>query len=119
MVVPPAENIACSDSEWVVTQQLFYDAAHNDILRRLPWLVLANCQDKGNARTEKQIRDDLHLDSVLTDRKWTLQLCSTSRISDARKGFEQLITLMMEPDETDKMGNNTVTQQPSPAATRL
>ena len=45
----------CLDSEWEVTQQLFYDAAHNDILRRLPWLVLANCQDKDNARTEQQV----------------------------------------------------------------
>lgn len=109
----------CSDSEWVTTQQLFYDAAHNDVLRRLPWLVLANCQDKGDARTEKQIRDNLHLDSALTDRKWTLQLCSASRISDARSGFEGLIAFIMEPDETNKTGNNAETQQTSPAMTRL
>ncbi|KAI0229570.1 ADP-ribosylation factor-like protein 15 [Lamellibrachia satsuma] len=110
---------ACSESEWRTTQQLFYEAAHNDTLRPLPWLVLANCQDKVNARDEKQICDELHLESVLMDRKWTLQLCSTSQMNDVQSGFERLNMFIMQPDDANKTQSNAATQQTSPTMTRL
>ena len=46
---------ACSDSEMAVTRTVLHDALADPNLVNLPCLILANCQDKIDARTEQQV----------------------------------------------------------------
>ena len=47
-------DAACVQADWAVTHQLFRDTASHPALRGIPWLVLANCQDKRDARSAEQ-----------------------------------------------------------------
>ena len=46
---------ACSDDEMAVTRTVLHDALADENLASLPCLLLANCQDKIDARTEQQV----------------------------------------------------------------
>lgn len=47
---------ACSDEEMRVASDALSIALEHPALRGLPLLIVANCQDKPGARSEKQVR---------------------------------------------------------------
>jgi len=46
---------ACSDDEMDTTRTVLHDALADPNLAGLPWILLANGQDKSGARTEQQV----------------------------------------------------------------
>ncbi|XP_052283360.1 ADP-ribosylation factor-like protein 15 [Dreissena polymorpha] len=71
----------------------FEDALDDPDLDGLPLLVLANFQDKANARKEQEIRDILELETL--SRPWLIQACSLANRDSIMEGFKRFNKLLM------------------------
>lgn len=98
---------ACPQDEMEDAKEALSDALENVTLRNLPCLILANCQDKADARNEQQIRDDLELSRICSGRPWALHLCTIKDIDAVRDGFAKLTVFLLAPDDDAQNNKNT------------
>ncbi len=71
-------------------------------LQGVPLIVFANKQDLLNALSVDEIRHTLRLKNI-TERKWTIQSCSSKTGEGLEEGFQWVLTNMRHKGASDKI----------------
>jgi ADP-ribosylation factor-like protein 3 len=70
-------------------------------LQGVPLIVFANKQDLLNALSVDEIRDTLRLKNI-SERKWTIQSCSSKTGEGLEEGFQWVMANMLHKSASEK-----------------
>ncbi|XP_028312695.1 ADP-ribosylation factor-like protein 15a isoform X1 [Gouania willdenowi] len=91
---------ASSDEELEAARNELHSALQHPQLCTLPFLILANHQDKPAARAPNQIKKYFELEPLARGKRWILDGCSTDNMEAVKESFSQFINLL-EDKETE------------------
>ncbi|XP_074058621.1 ADP-ribosylation factor-like protein 15 isoform X6 [Macrotis lagotis] len=89
---------ASSEEELETSRKELHSALHHPQLCTLPFLILANHQDKPAARSVQEIKKYFELEPLARGKRWILQPCSLDDMDAVKDSFSQLINLLEEKD---------------------
>ncbi|XP_041083916.1 ADP-ribosylation factor-like protein 15 isoform X2 [Polyodon spathula] len=89
---------ASSEEELEIARNELHSALQHPQLCILPFLILANHQDKPAARSLQEIKKYFELEPLARGKRWILQPSSLENIEAVRESFIQLIGQLEEKD---------------------
>nr|XP_020852642.1 ADP-ribosylation factor-like protein 15 isoform X2 [Phascolarctos cinereus] len=89
---------ASSEEELETSRKELHSALQHPQLCTLPFLILANHQDKPAARSVQEIKKYFELEPLARGKRWILQPCSLDNMNAVKDSFAQLINLLEEKD---------------------
>ncbi|XP_078075538.1 ADP-ribosylation factor-like protein 15 isoform X5 [Mustelus asterias] len=90
---------ASSEDDLETARNELHSALQHPQLCTLPFLILANHQDKPAARSLQEIKKYFELEPLARGQRWILQPCSVENMDAVREGFNQFISLLEEIDQ--------------------
>ncbi|XP_048397714.1 ADP-ribosylation factor-like protein 15 isoform X1 [Stegostoma tigrinum] len=90
---------ASSEDDLETARNELHSALQHPQLCTLPFLILANHQDKPAARSLQEIKKYFELEPLARGQQWILQPCSVENMDAVREGFSQFISLLEEIDQ--------------------
>ncbi|XP_044537090.1 ADP-ribosylation factor-like protein 15 [Gracilinanus agilis] len=87
---------ASSEEELEIARNELHSALQHPQLCTLPFLILANHQDKPAARSVQEIKKYLELEPLARGKRWILQPCSLDDMDAVRASFTLLINSLEE-----------------------
>ncbi|KAM9098155.1 ADP-ribosylation factor-like protein 15 isoform 1-T1 [Sarcophilus harrisii] len=87
---------AASEEELETSRKELHSALQHPQLCTLPFLILANHQDKPAARSVQEIKKYFELEPLARGKRWILQPCSLDDMNAIKDSFTQLIHLLEE-----------------------
>ncbi|XP_038646820.1 ADP-ribosylation factor-like protein 15 isoform X2 [Scyliorhinus canicula] len=90
---------ASSEDDLETARNELHSALQHPQLCILPFLILANHQDKPAARSLQEIKKYFELEPLARGQRWILQPCSVENMDAVREGFNQFISLLEEIDQ--------------------
>ncbi|XP_042191239.1 ADP-ribosylation factor-like protein 15 isoform X1 [Callorhinchus milii] len=87
---------ASSEDDLETARNELHSALQHPQLRTLPFLILANHQDKPAARSLQEIKKYFELEPLARGQRWILQPCSTDNMDTVKDGFNRFINLLEE-----------------------
>ncbi|XP_016898676.2 ADP-ribosylation factor-like protein 15a isoform X2 [Cynoglossus semilaevis] len=95
---------ASSDEDLEAARNELHSALQHPQLCTLPFLILANHQDKPAARTPSQVKKYFELEPLARGKRWILEGSSTDHMEAAKEIFTQFISLLEDKDlEADRI----------------
>uniref|UniRef100_A0A3B3YS36 ADP-ribosylation factor-like protein 15 n=1 Tax=Poecilia mexicana TaxID=48701 RepID=A0A3B3YS36_9TELE len=91
---------ASSDEDLESARNELHSALQHPQLCTLPFLILANHQDKPAARAPNQIKKYFELEPLARGKRWILEGCTVDNMESVKESFGQLIGLL-EDKETE------------------
>ncbi|XP_014324017.1 ADP-ribosylation factor-like protein 15 isoform X1 [Xiphophorus maculatus] len=91
---------ASSDEDLEAARNELHSALQHPQLCTLPFLILANHQDKPAARAPNQIKKYFELEPLARGKRWILEGCTVDNMESMKESFGQLISLL-EDKETE------------------
>ncbi|XP_028851046.1 ADP-ribosylation factor-like protein 15a isoform X2 [Denticeps clupeoides] len=92
-------NSACSQAELETSRAELYSALQHPQLCTLPFLILANQQDRPDARSAHQIKKYFELETLARGKSWILEACTTENMETVKLIFGQFISLLEEKEQ--------------------
>ncbi|XP_051785983.1 ADP-ribosylation factor-like protein 15 isoform X3 [Erpetoichthys calabaricus] len=89
---------ASSEEDLEIARNELHSALQHPQLCTLPFLILANHQDKPAARSVQEIKKYFELEPLARGKRWILQPCSMDNMETVKDSFSQLISLLEEKD---------------------
>ncbi|XP_070955034.1 ADP-ribosylation factor-like protein 15 isoform X1 [Macaca nemestrina] len=89
---------ASSEDDLEAARNELHSALQHPQLCTLPFLILANHQDKPAARSVQEIKKYFELEPLARGKRWILQPCSLDDMDALKDSFSQLINLLEEKD---------------------
>ncbi|XP_063114209.1 ADP-ribosylation factor-like protein 15 isoform X2 [Cavia porcellus] len=89
---------ASSEDDLETARNELHSALQHPQLCTLPFLILANHQDKPAARSVQEIKKYFELEPLARGKRWILQPCSLDDMDVLKDSFSQLINLLEEKD---------------------
>ncbi|XP_035246646.1 ADP-ribosylation factor-like protein 15 isoform X2 [Anguilla anguilla] len=89
---------ASSDEDLEMARTELHSALQHPQLCTLPFLLLANHQDKPAARSVQEIKKYFELEPLARGKSWILEASSVDNMEAVRESFTQLISLLEEKD---------------------
>ncbi|KAI1905204.1 hypothetical protein AGOR_G00013720 [Albula goreensis] len=89
---------ASSEEDLEVARTELHSALQHPQLCTLPFLILANHQDKPAARSVQEIKKYFELEPLARGKSWILEASSVDNMEAVRESFSQLISLLEEKD---------------------
>lgn len=89
---------ASSEDDLETARNELHSALQHPQLCTLPFLILANHQDKPAARSVQEIKKYFELEPLARGKRWILQPCSLDDVDTLKDSFSQLINLLEEKD---------------------
>ncbi|XP_072108608.1 ADP-ribosylation factor-like protein 15 isoform X3 [Hemitrygon akajei] len=89
---------ASSEDDLETARNELHSALQHPQLCTLPFLILANHQDKPAARSLQEIKKYFELEPLARGQRWILQPCSVENMDAVKEGFNQFINLLEEID---------------------
>ncbi|XP_062333820.1 ADP-ribosylation factor-like protein 15 [Osmerus eperlanus] len=90
---------AASEDDMEGARTELHSALHHPQLCTLPFLILANHQDKPAARSVQEIKKYFELEPLARGKSWVLEGSSVDSMEAVRESFSQLIQLLEEKDQ--------------------
>ncbi|XP_051028366.1 ADP-ribosylation factor-like protein 15 isoform X1 [Acomys russatus] len=87
---------ASSEDDLETARNELHSALQHPQLCTLPFLILANHQDKPAARSLQEIKKYFELEPLARGKRWILQPCSLDDTDALKDSFSQLISLLEE-----------------------
>ncbi|XP_032886682.1 ADP-ribosylation factor-like protein 15 isoform X1 [Amblyraja radiata] len=95
---------ASSEDDLEMARNELHSALQHPQLCTLPFLILANHQDKPAARSLQEIKKYFELEPLARGHRWILQPCSVENMDAVKEGFNQFINLLEEIDHENTPG---------------
>ncbi|XP_055490069.1 ADP-ribosylation factor-like protein 15 isoform X3 [Leucoraja erinacea] len=95
---------ASSEDDLEMARNELHSALQHPQLCTLPFLILANHQDKPAARSLQEIKKYFELEPLARGHRWILQPCSVENMDAVKEGFNQFINLLEEIDPENTPG---------------
>ncbi|XP_078252914.1 ADP-ribosylation factor-like protein 15 isoform X3 [Rhinoraja longicauda] len=95
---------ASSEDDLEIARNELHSALQHPQLCTLPFLILANHQDKPAARSLQEIKKYFELEPLARGHRWILQPCSVENMDAVKEGFNQFINLLEEIDHENTPG---------------
>ncbi|XP_051893168.1 ADP-ribosylation factor-like protein 15 isoform X2 [Pristis pectinata] len=95
---------ASSEDDLETARNELHSALQHPQLCTLPFLILANHQDKPAARSLQEIKKYFELEPLARGQRWILQPCSVENMDAVKEGFNQFINLLEEIDQEHTPG---------------
>ncbi|XP_069780440.1 ADP-ribosylation factor-like protein 15 isoform X2 [Narcine bancroftii] len=95
---------ASSEEDLETARNELHSALQHPQLCTLPFLILANHQDKPAARSLQEIKKYFELEPLARGQRWILQPCSVENMDAVKDGFNQFINLLEEIDQENTPG---------------
>ncbi|XP_067586770.1 ADP-ribosylation factor-like protein 15 isoform X1 [Pseudorca crassidens] len=89
---------ASSEDDLETARNELHSALQHPQLCTLPFLILANHQDKPAARSVQEVKKYFELEPLARGKRWILQPCSLDDMDALKDSFSQLINLLEEKD---------------------
>ncbi|XP_067841857.1 ADP-ribosylation factor-like protein 15 isoform X2 [Heptranchias perlo] len=89
---------ASSEDDLETARNELHSALQHPQLCTMPFLILANHQDKPAARSLQEIKKYFELEPLARGQRWILQPCSVENMDAVKEGFNQFINLLEEND---------------------
>ncbi|XP_077203217.1 ADP-ribosylation factor-like protein 15 isoform X3 [Paroedura picta] len=89
---------ASSEDDLETARNELHSALQHPQLCTLPFLILANHQDKPAARSVQEIRKYLELEPLARGKRWILKPCSLDDMEAVKDSFSLLINLLEDRD---------------------
>ncbi|CAI9156381.1 unnamed protein product [Rangifer tarandus platyrhynchus] len=89
---------ASSEDDLEIARNELHSALQHPQLCTLPFLILANHQDKPAARSVQEVKKYFELEPLARGKRWILQPCSLDDMEALKDSFSQLISLLEEKD---------------------
>uniref|UniRef100_A0A3B4VLB7 ADP-ribosylation factor-like protein 15 n=1 Tax=Seriola dumerili TaxID=41447 RepID=A0A3B4VLB7_SERDU len=89
---------ASSDEDLEAARNELHSALQHPQLCTLPFLILANHQDKPAARTPNQIKKYFELEPLARGKRWILEGSTTDNMEAVKESFGQFISLLEDKD---------------------
>uniref|UniRef100_A0A8C9S7S5 ADP-ribosylation factor-like protein 15 n=1 Tax=Scleropages formosus TaxID=113540 RepID=A0A8C9S7S5_SCLFO len=89
---------ACSEEDLEAARTELHSALQHPQLCTLPFLILANHQDKPAARSVQEIKKYFELEPLARGKSWILDASSVDNMDAVKESFSQLIKLLEEKD---------------------
>uniref|UniRef100_A0A9L0IPE7 ADP-ribosylation factor-like protein 15 n=1 Tax=Equus asinus TaxID=9793 RepID=A0A9L0IPE7_EQUAS len=89
---------ASSEDDLETARNELHSALQHPQLCTLPFLILANHQDKPAARSVQEVKKYFELEPLARGKRWILQPCSLDDMEALKDSFSQLINLLEEKD---------------------
>ncbi|KAF7200685.1 ADP-ribosylation factor-like protein 15a isoform X2 [Nothobranchius furzeri] len=89
---------ASSDEDLEAARNELHSALQHPQLCTLPFLILANHQDKPAARTPSQVKKYFELEPLARGKRWILEGSSTDNMEAVKESFAQFISLLEDKD---------------------
>ncbi|XP_051923247.1 ADP-ribosylation factor-like protein 15 isoform X1 [Hippocampus zosterae] len=89
---------ASSDEDLEAARNELHSALQHPQLCTLPFLILANHQDKPAARTPNQVKKYFELEPLARGKRWILEGSSTDDVDAVKESFAQFISLLEDKD---------------------
>ncbi|XP_061907030.1 ADP-ribosylation factor-like protein 15a isoform X1 [Entelurus aequoreus] len=89
---------ASSDEDLEAARAELHSALQHPQLCTLPFLILANHQDRPAARTPNQIKKYFELEPLARGKRWILEGTSTEHMDGVKEVFSQFILLLEDKD---------------------
>ncbi|XP_051709737.1 ADP-ribosylation factor-like protein 15 isoform X3 [Oryctolagus cuniculus] len=89
---------ASSEDDLETARNELHSALQHPQLCTLPFLILANHQDKPAARSIQEIKKYFELEPLARGKRWILQPCSLDDVEALKDSFSQLINLLEDKD---------------------
>ncbi|XP_042638326.1 ADP-ribosylation factor-like protein 15 [Orycteropus afer afer] len=89
---------ASSEDDLETARNELHSALQHPQLCTLPFLILANHQDKPAARSVQEVKKYFELEPLARGKRWILQPCSLDDMDTLKDSFSQLINLLEEKD---------------------
>uniref|UniRef100_A0AAX7U3G3 ADP-ribosylation factor-like protein 15 n=1 Tax=Astatotilapia calliptera TaxID=8154 RepID=A0AAX7U3G3_ASTCA len=89
---------ASSDEDLEAARNELHSALQHPQLCTLPFLILANHQDKPAARTPNQIKKYFELEPLARGKRWILEGSTTDSMEAVKESFGQFISLLEDKD---------------------
>ncbi|KAM6987156.1 ADP-ribosylation factor-like protein 15 isoform 2-T2 [Aplochiton taeniatus] len=90
---------ASSDEDLEVARTELHSALQHPQLTTLPFLILANHQDKPAARSTQEIKKYFELEPLARGKSWVLEGSTVDNIDAVKESFCQLIQLLEDKDQ--------------------
>uniref|UniRef100_A0A4W4FJ77 ADP-ribosylation factor-like protein 15 n=1 Tax=Electrophorus electricus TaxID=8005 RepID=A0A4W4FJ77_ELEEL len=90
---------ASSDEDLEVARTELHSALQHPQLCTLPFLILANHQDKPAARSVQEIKKYFELEPLARGKSWVLEGSTVDNMDAVKESFSQLINLLEEKDQ--------------------
>ncbi|XP_051539339.1 ADP-ribosylation factor-like protein 15 isoform X5 [Myxocyprinus asiaticus] len=90
---------ASSEEDLEVARTELHSALQHPQLCRLPFLILANHQDKPAARSAQEIKKYFELEPLARGKCWILEGSAVDNMDAVKESFAQLINLLEEKDQ--------------------
>nr|XP_040051589.1 ADP-ribosylation factor-like protein 15a isoform X1 [Gasterosteus aculeatus aculeatus] len=89
---------ASSDEELEAARNELHSALQHPQLCTLPFLILANHQDKPAARTPNQVKKYFELEPLARGKRWILEGSTSDHLEAVKESFAQFIGLLEDKD---------------------
>ncbi|KAG7481371.1 hypothetical protein MATL_G00066000 [Megalops atlanticus] len=89
---------ACSEEDLEVARAELHSALQHPQLCTLPFLILANHQDKPAARSVQEIKKYFELEPLARGKRWILEGSTVDNMEAVKESFSQLIGLLEEKE---------------------
>ncbi|XP_060136286.1 ADP-ribosylation factor-like protein 15 isoform X3 [Zootoca vivipara] len=89
---------ASSEDDLEIARNELHSALQHPQLCTLPFLILANHQDKPAARSVQEIKKYLELEPLARGKRWILKPCSLDDMEAVKDSFSLLINLLEDRD---------------------
>ncbi|XP_029366445.1 ADP-ribosylation factor-like protein 15 isoform X1 [Echeneis naucrates] len=89
---------ASSDEDLEAARNELHSALQHPQLCTLPFLILANHQDKPAARTPNQVKKYFELEPLARGKRWILEGSTTDNMEAVKESFGQFISLLEDKD---------------------
>ncbi|XP_009073968.1 PREDICTED: ADP-ribosylation factor-like protein 15, partial [Acanthisitta chloris] len=89
---------ASSEDDLETARNELHSALQHPQLCTLPFLILANHQDKPAARSVQEIKKYFELEPLARGKRWILKPCSLDDMEAVKDSFSLLINLLEERD---------------------
>lgn len=89
---------ASSEDDLETARNEFHSALQHPQLCFLPFLILANHQDKPAARSVQEIKKYFELEPLARGKRWILQPCSLDDMNGIKDSFNQFIGVLEDKD---------------------
>ncbi|XP_070305864.1 ADP-ribosylation factor-like protein 15 [Salvelinus sp. IW2-2015] len=90
---------ASTDEDLEMARTELHSALQHPQLCTLPFLILANHQDKPAARTTQEIKKYFELEPLARGKSWILEGSSVDNMDAVKQSFTQLIELLEDKDQ--------------------